>query len=128
MPVVPAGRGTSRQALRQPLAGPPLRDLVPRGATVGISVCDVTRPFPAQGVLPVLLEELDYLDPAAITAFVATGTHRRCTDAELLQMFVAELLGRGHLQQHDAFVVGQHRDLGVLPETDVLAYRSPHFA
>src|SRR5256885_413233 len=65
MPGVPDEAGSLRQALRQPIAGPPLRDLVPRGATVGISVCDVTRPFPAQRVLPVLLEELDYLDPAA---------------------------------------------------------------
>jgi nickel-dependent lactate racemase len=119
---VPDEAGTLRQALRQPIAGPPLRDVVPRGATVGISVCDVTRPFPAQRVLPVLLEELDYLDPAAITVFVATGTHRRCTDAELLQMFGPELLGRIHLQQHDAFDVGRHRDLGMIPDTDVPAY------
>src|SRR5947209_20262317 len=122
MPGVPDEAGSLRQALRQPIAGPPLRDLVPRGATVGISVCDVTRPFPAQRVLPVLLEELDYLDPAAITVFVATGTHRRCTDAELLQMFGPELLGRVQLQQHDAFDVGRHRNLGTIPDTDVPAY------
>jgi nickel-dependent lactate racemase len=113
---------TLRQALTQPIAGPPFRDLVPRGATVGISVCDITRPFPAQRVLPVLLDELEYLDPAAITIFVATGTHRRCTDAELLQIFGANLLGRVQVQQHDAFNVGRHRNLGMVPDTDVPAY------
>src|SRR5207244_1038770 len=113
---------TLRQALRQPIASPPLHDVVPRGATVGISVCDVTRPFPARRVLPVLLEELDYLDPAAITIFVATGTHRRCSDAELLQMFGPELLGQLQVQQHDAFDIGRHRSLGTIPETRVAAY------
>src|SRR5439155_15002086 len=38
--------GAIRQALREPTHGPPLREVVPRGASVGISVCDVTRPFP----------------------------------------------------------------------------------
>src|SRR5919199_5493071 len=112
---------TLRNALRQPIAGPPLRDLVPRRATVGISVCDVTRPFPARRVLPVLLEELEPLDPARVTIFIATGTHRRCTDAELMQMLGAELLARYRVQQHDAFDVGRHRELGRIPGTDVPA-------
>jgi nickel-dependent lactate racemase len=110
-----------RQALRQPLGSPPLRELVPRGASVGISVCDVTRPFPARRVLPVLLEELEPLDPARVTIFIATGTHRRCTDAELMQMLGAELLARYRVQQHDAFDVGRHRELGRIPGTDVPA-------
>ena len=113
---------TVRQALRQPLAGPPLRDLVPRGATIGISVCDVTRPFPARRVLPVLLAELEALQPAAITVFVATGTHRLCTDAELQQMFGPELLSRVQIQQHDAFDASRHRSLGMIGETGVAAY------
>src|SRR5262245_29849362 len=68
--------GTIRQALRNPIGSDPLRELVPRGATVGISICDVTRPFPASRVLPVLLDELEHIDPASVTVFVATGTHR----------------------------------------------------
>src|SRR5262249_53940607 len=35
--------GAVRQALRTPLAGPPLRELVARGQKVAISVCDGTR-------------------------------------------------------------------------------------
>jgi nickel-dependent lactate racemase len=94
---------------------------VPAGATVGISVCDVTRPFPAQRVLPILLEELDYLDPASITIFIATGTHRPCTDLELRQMLGPELIGRYRIEQHDAFDAGRHRDLGSIPGTGVPA-------
>ncbi|NQU96770.1 MAG: DUF2088 domain-containing protein, partial [Chloroflexi bacterium] len=33
-------------ALRNPTAGPPLRDIVPAGATVAISICDITRAQP----------------------------------------------------------------------------------
>ena len=50
----------------EPLAGPPLGELVRRGASVAVVVCDVTRPFPAARVLPVLLEELDPLRPGAV--------------------------------------------------------------
>src|SRR5207253_3334963 len=37
-----------RDALRAPVSGPPLWDLVKGGSSVGISVCDVTRPFPGR--------------------------------------------------------------------------------
>src|SRR5207245_9625562 len=110
-----------RQALRHPIASPPLRDLVPRGASVGISVCDVTRPFPAKRVLPILLEELDYLDAAAITIFIATGTHRPCTDAELTQMLGPELKNTYRIVQHNAFDPRSHQPLGTIPGTSVQA-------
>ena len=69
--------GALRRALRAAARRPPLRELVRRGASVAVVVCDVTRPFPAARVLPVLLEELDPLGPGTVTVFVATGTHRR---------------------------------------------------
>ncbi|HKF16013.1 MAG TPA: nickel-dependent lactate racemase [Candidatus Dormibacteraeota bacterium] len=111
--------GTIRQALRDPIASEPLRELVPRGATVGISICDVTRPFPASRVLPVLLGELEHLDPARVTVFVATGTHRPCTAQELLQMLGEEVQRRARVVQHDAFDRGRHAELGLVPGTDV---------
>lgn len=110
--------GSVRAALRQPIASPPLRDLVPHGSRVGISVCDVTRPFPARRVLPVLLDELE---PASVTLFVATGTHRLCTDGELVEMFGPEVLDRVQIQQHDAFDSARHVDLGSVPGTSVPA-------
>src|SRR5206468_1347042 len=99
-----------RAALRSPLAGPPLREVVPTGATVGIVICDVTRPFPAARVLPVLLDELP--DSARVTVFVATGTHRACTAAELDQMLGPELSGSLRIVQHDAFDLSRHAYLG----------------
>lgn len=101
-----------RAALREPLGCRPLRELVPRGARVGISVCDVTRPFPAARVLPVLLEELG---PADVTVFVATGTHRACTPAELERMLGAEVLAAVRVVQHDAFDRSRHALVGTVP-------------
>src|SRR5689334_4332511 len=75
-----------RRALRLPQSGPPLSAVVPRGASVGISVCDVTRPFPSRRVLPVLLDELRTCGAGTVTVFIATGTHRACTPQELAQM------------------------------------------
>jgi nickel-dependent lactate racemase len=122
VPGVAAEAATLQNALRQPIAGPPLRELVPRGATVGISVCDVTRPFPARRVLPVLLDELEPLEPAAVTVFIATGTHRACTEAELLEMLGPDVLGRVRVEQHDAFDPSRHRHLGLIPDTATPAY------
>src|SRR5260221_12005578 len=62
-----------RRALREPTSGPPLRDVVPRGASVGISVCDVTRPFPGQRALPVLIDALHSFGSGPVTIFIAPG-------------------------------------------------------
>ena len=48
-----------RRALREPVAGPPLRELVRPGQTVAISACDGTRPQPRQLMIPAVLDELD---------------------------------------------------------------------
>ena len=37
-------------------------------------------------------------------------------------MFGPELLGRLQVQQHDAFDIGRHRNVGTIPETRVAAY------
>ncbi|MDQ3808762.1 MAG: nickel-dependent lactate racemase, partial [Chloroflexota bacterium] len=101
-----------RAALRAPLAGPPLAQRVRRGASVGIVICDVTRPFPARRVIPVLLDELAAAHSGPITIFVATGTHRACSEAELADMLGPEVPGRCAVVQHDAFEPSRHARLG----------------
>lgn len=107
-------------ALRRPLAGPGLAQLVDPGATVAISVCDVTRPFPAARVLPVILDELGPAR-AEVTVYVATGTHRLCTPPELRRMLGERVLSQCRVVQHDAFDSGRHRSLGTVPGTSVEA-------
>ncbi|HKF78337.1 MAG TPA: nickel-dependent lactate racemase [Candidatus Dormibacteraeota bacterium] len=120
VPALDDEAGAVRRAMREPIGSPALGALVPRGASVGISVCDVTRPFPAARVLPVLLDELQGRAPV-VTVFVATGTHRACTADELLRMLGEAVLGRVRVVQHDAFDRARHAQLGCLPGTGVPA-------
>lgn len=92
-----------RRALRDPVAGPSLRDLVRPGDTVAIAVCDGTRPQPRRIVLPALLEELDgRARPEDIVVLVATGTHRPNTQAELADMLGPDIVSTFRVVNHDA--------------------------
>jgi nickel-dependent lactate racemase len=100
---VPDPAAALRQALRAPVAGPPLRDLVRPGQTVAVSMCDVTRPQPRHLMIPALLAELDgivRLDDVVL--LVATGTHRGNTAAELRAMLGDEVTGAVRVVNHDA--------------------------
>ena len=121
LPGLPDEGAAIRQALRAPTSGRALSELVPRGATVGISVCDVTRPFPGRRILPVLLDELCARGTGPITIFVATGTHRACTAAELDQMLGPQVLATCQVVQHDAFDAQRHQQVGTVLGTETPA-------
>ena len=121
LPGLPDEAAAIASALRSPPFGPALSDRVPIGSRVGIVICDVTRPFPAPRVLPVLLAELQPAQPRSVTIFIATGTHRLCTDAELQEMIGSELLSRCEVVQHDAFDRQRHAQLGTVLGTDTPA-------
>ncbi|GIH67035.1 MULTISPECIES: nickel-dependent lactate racemase [Microbispora] len=92
-----------RRALREPVAGPPLRERVRPGQTVAISACDGTRPQPRHLMIPAILAELDgivSLDDVVI--LVATGTHRGNTEAELRAMFGDQVVDAVRIVNHDA--------------------------
>ena len=107
-PAHPDPAAEIRRALRQPIAGPSLRDrLRAAGAgpdtTVAISVCDGTRAQPRTIMLPPLLDELAaFVELANVTILIATGTHRGNTDAELLDMLGREILQSVRVVNHDA--------------------------
>ena len=105
-------------ALARPDSGRPLAEIVAPGARVGVSICDVTRPFPSRLVLPVLL---DALPLARVTVFIATGTHRACTDAELDAMLGPEVRSRVDVVQHDAFDPSVHVPVGPIAGSDAVA-------
>jgi nickel-dependent lactate racemase len=89
-------------ALRHPVAGPPLRDRVRRGASVAISVCDGTRAQPRPLVVASILDELERVGAGDVVVLVATGTHRGNTAAELEAMFGRAVLERVRVVNHDA--------------------------
>jgi lactate racemase len=111
-------------ALDRPIQGPPLQRFVQRRSRVGIVICDITRPFPARRVLPALIERLG---ESEITLFVATGTHRRCTDSELLVMLGPDLISRCRIVQHDAFDRARHVEIGRLSGTGTPALIESEF-
>ena len=53
--------------IRSPAGTARLRELVRPGQSVGISVCDFTRPQPRQQMLRAIFEELPEVDPGAFT-------------------------------------------------------------
>ncbi len=102
LPVAENPAALVRDAIRRPIGSPRLRDIVRRGQTVAISVCDGTRPQPRDVVVHALLEELDgivTLDDVVV--LVATGTHRGNTPAELRAM-LGDLVDQLRVVNHDA--------------------------
>jgi lactate racemase len=95
--------GVLADALRKPVAGWPLRDLVRPGQTVAVSMCDITRPQPRHLMIPALLAELDgIVSLDDITVLVATGTHRGNTESELTAMLGKEIVDAVRVVNHDA--------------------------
>ena len=89
-------------ALRNPVGARPLRDAVPKCATVGISVCDITRAQPRPQMLRAILEEMPHVRTEDITVFIATGTHRGNTAEEVEAMLGPDLAGQLRVVMHDA--------------------------
>jgi nickel-dependent lactate racemase len=95
-------RGLLRDALRTPVAGPPLREIVQPGQTVAISMCDGTRPQPRHLMIPAVLEELDgIVDLGDVVVLVATGTHRGNTESEIRAM-LGDAADSVRVVNHDA--------------------------
>ncbi len=89
-------------ALRAPLGRPPLREIVRRGQTVAISVCDITRAQPRQETLAALFAEMPDIPAEDITILIATGTHRTNTPAELETMLGPDIARRYRVVNHDS--------------------------
>jgi lactate racemase len=115
---------TIQDALRRPVAGPPLRDLARSGQRVAISVCDITRPQPRQVMLEAILAELDgIVHRKDVTVIIATGTHRSNTRDELDEMLGPTVLDACRVVNHDARNARTLVDLGVVDDVPVLLCR-----
>jgi nickel-dependent lactate racemase len=96
--------GAVTAALRSPLTGPPLAELVRREGRVAVVFPDLTRPMPNRTVLPPLLAELRRagVPDDRITLLCATGTHRQATAAEMVELVGPEIVARYAIVDHDA--------------------------
>ena len=102
-PPAPDALEAVRTALRQPIFGPQLRDVVHRGQKVAISVCDGTRAQPRRLVIPAILDEIaDRADLDDIVILIATGTHRGNTEDELRVMLGDDVVDSVRVVNHNA--------------------------
>ena len=95
-------RAALAAALRAPIGRPPLGELVRRGQTVAISVCDITRAQPRQDMLAALFAEMPDIPAEDVTILIATGTHRINTPAEIEGMLGADIARRYRVVNHDS--------------------------
>lgn len=107
-------------AIRHPVAGPPLADVIKRGQRVAISVCDVTRPQPRELMLGAIMEVLDgVIRPEDVVVLIATGTHRASTTDERRAMLGDEVLSTWRVTDHDARDATRLIDLGMVGDVPV---------
>jgi nickel-dependent lactate racemase len=112
-------------ALERPVSGRPLRDLVPRGATVAIAVCDATRPQPREPMLQAIARTLDgTVRPEDVVVIIATGTHTRSTDAQRRELLGEDVLGRWRVIDHDAHDAAALLSLGTIDGVPVWLNRA----
>jgi len=91
-----------REAIANPLASAPLRDLVRPGDTVAVVIPDLTRPLPSDRLLPWLIEALPQVPVERFVIVNGTGSHRVNTDDELRRMVGPEVFARFRVVNHDA--------------------------
>lgn len=116
--------GAVLAALEQPVAGPPLRDLLRPGARVAISVCDATRPQPRKPMLAAIASVLEgIVPPKDVVVLIATGTHAPSTKSQLREMLGDEVIERWRVVDHDSRNPSSLHDLGNIDGVPVFLNR-----
>ena len=93
-----------RAALESPIGSERLSALAKGKARVTIVTSDHTRAMPSRITLPLLLEEIRRGNPEAkITILIATGLHRKTTEAEQRAMFGDAIVDNERIVVNDAF-------------------------
>jgi lactate racemase len=112
VPAVPDPASAVREALRNPLGCPPLKDLVRPEMKVGVVFSDITRPAPNPLLLSAVLAEIRGTRDVEVTLFNALGTHRPNTAAELRVMLGDDLFGRSRIVQNGCFDPSTQMNVG----------------
>ncbi len=110
-------QGAVAEVLARPTGSRPLAALARGRQDACVVVSDITRPVPNTTILPPLLAVLQAAGMAQdkITILVATGLHRECTEAELLEMLGPEVVHGYRVEQHHGKCLEEHTYLGESP-------------
>jgi lactate racemase len=105
------------RAINNPIGSKPLRELVKNSAKVVILADDNTRSTPLDKIIPVVLDEMNAagVKDEQVTVMIALGTHRFMTEAEILEKFGKEVVGRVTIRNHDYKNSEALVDLGKTP-------------
>ncbi len=127
LPGLPDQARAVTEALRAPVEGPPLSELVGSATGPGapsprvvVVFPDLTRPMPNRTVLPPLLAELERLGagPEHVELLCATGTHRQATADEMVELVGSDIAARYAIHQHRADD-DDHVEVGLVDGTPV---------
>jgi nickel-dependent lactate racemase len=91
-----------RSAVRSPIGSRPLTELINASDQVALVVPDITRPFPANRVLPWLFDELAHVTGDNFTIHLGNGSHRLETPDEIAQLVGPEIAAKYRIVNHDA--------------------------
>lgn len=103
-PVLPEPAAAIRQAIRNPIASPPLREVVKPGETVAFIVNDPTRVANSHVFMPILLDELNAAGVPDKDMFIvfALGTHRDMTVEEMTEAVGSDVAKRVRMYNSNA--------------------------
>ncbi|MDF2569855.1 MAG: larA 3 [Sporomusa sp.] len=102
-PVLSDPAAAIRDAIRNPIAAKPLREIVKPGETVAFIVNDTTRVANSHTLMPILLDELNAVgvpDKDMLIVF-ALGTHRSMTEEEMAGEVGVEIAQRVKMYNSD---------------------------
>ncbi len=90
------------KALKNPIDGPTIEELSPRGKVIAIAVDDITRETPTHILLPPILKQLEIAGAkkSDIKIITALGTHRPMTIDEMKEKYGAEILEEYEVVNH----------------------------
>ena len=108
-------------ALQSPIGSEPLETLARGKENIVLIASDHTRPVPSKVLVPPMLAAIRRGNPnAKITILIATGCHRRTTQAELAEKFGPEIAIREHIVIHDCTDEENMVTIGILPSGGIL--------
>ncbi len=113
-PEIPDPASAIREAIRNPIDSPPLRQIVRPGQTVAFIVNDPTRIARSYVFMPILLDELNAagIPDASMRIVFSLGTHRAMTEAEMAEEVGAAVAARVPMYNTDCYDETQFRFFG----------------
>ena len=92
-----------KKACMEPIASPPLKDLIEPDDQIAVVIPDGTRALPSDRLLPWLFAELSDIPPKNFTIILGTGTHRPNTPEEIHQLVGPTIAESYRVINHSAF-------------------------